>query len=116
MEAAVPPVKIFKALADEARLQILNYLASSESCCEPGDGICACELQNVTGLSQGTVSHHMKVLVQAQLVKSHKRGRWMYYSLDPEGCAAALELSQRYLNFGHFPSSSAVKVQKDEHN
>jgi ArsR family transcriptional regulator len=109
MKPAVPPVEIFKALGDEYRLQILDYLASSQSCCEPGDGICACDLQSLTGLSQGTVSHHMKVLVQALLVKYEKRGKWIYYSINPEGCAAALELPQRYLKLRHFPSSSQME-------
>ena len=116
MKVAKPPVEIFKALADESRLQILNYLASSQSCCEPGDGICACDLQNLLGLSQGTISHHMKVLVQAQLVKSQKRGKWIYYSLNPEGFAVALQLSQRCLKLGYFPNSLPMEISKDEHD
>jgi ArsR family transcriptional regulator, arsenate/arsenite/antimonite-responsive transcriptional repressor len=75
---------IFKALADPARLKILQFLATGQTgCC--GDGVCGCDLEEVTGLSQPTVSHHMKCLASAGLVTSEKRGKWMYYSLDARG-------------------------------
>jgi len=79
----------FKALSDEARLKILSYLARNDvgKCCGPEDGICACDLEAVTGLSQPTVSHHMKCLVSANLVTAEKRGKWMYYGLNPKGFA-----------------------------
>jgi ArsR family transcriptional regulator, arsenate/arsenite/antimonite-responsive transcriptional repressor len=79
---------VFKALSDPARLGILAHLASGVmGCC--GDGVCACDLEEVTGLSQPTVSHHMKCLQSAGLVRSEKRGKWMYYDLDPRGLEAA---------------------------
>jgi ArsR family transcriptional regulator, arsenate/arsenite/antimonite-responsive transcriptional repressor len=79
---------VFKALSDPARLRIVQYLASGQvGCC--GDGICACDLEELTGLTQPTVSHHMKCLASAGLVKSERRGKWMYYSLDPKGVQAA---------------------------
>jgi ArsR family transcriptional regulator, arsenate/arsenite/antimonite-responsive transcriptional repressor len=75
---------VFKALSDPARLKILAHLASDATgCC--GDGICACDLEAVTGLSQPTVSHHMKCLMSAGLVTGEKRGKWMYYSLEARG-------------------------------
>jgi ArsR family transcriptional regulator, arsenate/arsenite/antimonite-responsive transcriptional repressor len=75
---------VFKALADPARLKILQFLASGQAgCC--GDGVCGCDLENITGLSQPTVSHHMKCLASAGLVTSEKRGKWMYYALDARG-------------------------------
>jgi ArsR family transcriptional regulator, arsenate/arsenite/antimonite-responsive transcriptional repressor len=78
---------IFKALSDTARLKILMHLASdAKGCC--GDGICGCDLEAVTGLSQPTVSHHMKCLMSANLVRGDKRGKWMYYSLEPQGFKA----------------------------
>ena len=87
-------VRTFKALADEARLKILAHLVSQDArCCTPGESVCACDLEGVTGLSQPTVSHHMKVLIQAELVSGEKRGRWMYYRVDPCG----LELVQAVL-------------------
>jgi ArsR family transcriptional regulator len=80
---------LFKALSDPARLRILAHLTHSPNgaCCGPEPGVCACDLEAVTGLSQPTVSHHMKCLVSARLVKGEKRGRWMYYQIDPRGFA-----------------------------
>ncbi|MCL6525874.1 MAG: metalloregulator ArsR/SmtB family transcription factor [Thermaceae bacterium] len=93
--------KVFKALADPARLRILVHLAQNRpdgGCCglAEADSVCACDLEAVTGLSQPTVSHHMRNLVAAQLVRAEKRGRWMYYHLDPEGFA----LAQAFLAIG----------------
>lgn len=78
---------VFKALSDLARLKILAHLARNPNgaCCGPEPGVCACDLEAVTGLSQPTVSHHMKCLVSAHLVKGEKRGKWMHYQIDPKG-------------------------------
>ena len=73
-----------KALADPARLKILEFLRDPvrECCTQPG-GVCACDLERFLKLSQPTVSHHMKLLVQAGFVMAEKRGRWVFYALDP---------------------------------
>ena len=77
---------VFKALSDPARLKILQHLVQQNAgCCQPGKDICACDLESVTGLSQPTVSHHIKTLVSANLVTGEKRGRWMYYRINPKG-------------------------------
>ena len=78
---------VFKALSDPARLKILAFLAKQEGgkCCGTEEGICACDLEEVTNLSQPTVSHHMKCLVSANLVLAEKRGKWMFYRIDPKG-------------------------------
>jgi ArsR family transcriptional regulator, arsenate/arsenite/antimonite-responsive transcriptional repressor len=78
---------VFKALSDPARLKILAFLANQDDgkCCGTDEGICACDLEDVTDLSQPTVSHHMKCLVSANLVIAEKRGKWMFYRIDPEG-------------------------------
>ncbi len=80
---------VFKALSDPARLKILAHLAHNPNgaCCGPEPGVCACDLEAITGLSQPTVSHHMKSLTSARLVRGEKRGRWMYYQIDPRGFA-----------------------------
>lgn len=80
---------VFRALSDPARLKILAHLARNPNgaCCGPEPGVCACDLEAVTGLSQPTVSHHMKCLVSAHLVRGEKRGKWMYYQIDPRGFA-----------------------------
>jgi ArsR family transcriptional regulator len=71
----------FKALADPTRLAIVNRLASR------GD-TCVCEF-NSLGLSQPTISHHLRVLREAGLIEvSHKRGTWVYYRLVPEAVEA----------------------------
>jgi ArsR family transcriptional regulator, arsenate/arsenite/antimonite-responsive transcriptional repressor len=78
---------VFKALSDPARLKILAFLSSQDAakCCTNQDGICACDLEQVISLSQPTVSHHMKLLIAANLVMAEKRGKWMYYRIDQKG-------------------------------
>jgi ArsR family transcriptional regulator, arsenate/arsenite/antimonite-responsive transcriptional repressor len=78
---------VFKALSDPARLKILAFLAKQEGgkCCGTEEGICACDLESVIDLSQPTVSHHMKCLISANLVLGEKRGKWMFYRIDPKG-------------------------------
>jgi ArsR family transcriptional regulator len=69
----------FSALADPVRLRLLSMVAAS------GDGeVCACDLVEVSGRSQPTVSHHMKVLVDAGMVRREKRGLWVWYRIVPE--------------------------------
>ena len=77
----------FKALSDPARLKILRHLATQApgKCCGTGEGVCACDLEEVTGLKQPTVSHHMKCLISANLVMGEKKGKWMFYQIDPRG-------------------------------
>lgn len=62
----------FKALADPARLRILSLIA------ERGE-VCGCELVDPLGLSQPTVSHHLKILFEADLLERERRGRWIHY-------------------------------------
>ena len=68
----------FKALADPNRLRILSIISSS-----PAAETCVCDLSDPLGLSQPTVSHHMKILVEAGLLHREKRGVWAHYSLVP---------------------------------
>ena len=78
-------VNKLKALADPSRLAILEFLLHPiQSCCSREEGICACDLEDFLGLSQPTVSHHMKLLIQAGFITAEKRGRWVYYDLVPE--------------------------------
>lgn len=77
------PDRIFKALADPARIKILGFLLQPDAACCVMDGcVCACDVERVLGVSQATVSHHMKLLVDAGFVRAEKRGRWMHYSVD----------------------------------
>ena len=74
-QEAVATADLFKALADPARVLIVNALARSD---EP---VCACEFEPALGLSQPTVSHHLKKLTDAGLLEREQRGRWAYFSL-----------------------------------
>jgi ArsR family transcriptional regulator len=75
---AAATAELFKALADPARVRIVNLLATSA---EP---VCACTLYEPIGLSQPTVSHHLKKLVEAGLLEREQRGKWAYFSLRPD--------------------------------
>ena len=77
-EEAAATADLFKALADPARVRIVNTLATSS---EP---VCICNLLEPLGLSQPTVSHHMKKLLDAGLVEREQRGKWAYFSLRPD--------------------------------
>lgn len=70
--------RLLKALADPARLRLLALLARQD-----GGEACVCDLVEPVGLSQPTVSHHLKVLADAGFVTREKRGVWVYYTLVP---------------------------------
>jgi len=76
-EQAAATADVFKALADPARVRIVNVLATSD---EP---VCVCHLIEPLGLSQPTVSHHLKKLTDAGLLEREQRGKWAYFSLKP---------------------------------
>ena len=69
---------LFKALADPARVRIVNMLAAADA------GVCVCDLVPPLGLSQPTVSHHLRVLLDAGLVTREQRGKWAYFRVVPE--------------------------------
>jgi ArsR family transcriptional regulator len=70
--------RLFKALADPARVRIVNVLATQT------DAVCGCDLEEPLGLSQPTVSFHLKKLHEAGVLDREKRGIWVYYSLNRE--------------------------------
>ena len=76
-EEAAATAEVFKALADPARVRIVNVLATS------GEPVCVCHLIEPLGLSQPTVSHHLKKLTEAGLLDRDQRGKWAYYALRP---------------------------------
>lgn len=91
-------VKLLAALSDATRLQIVAMLSGQ---CE---ALCVCEIQGHFDLGQPTISHHLKILRDAQLVTWEKRGLWVYYSLNH----ATLRQTAAYLN--SLLSQSAVSV------
>jgi ArsR family transcriptional regulator len=72
----------FKVLADPARLRLLSLIGNA-----PAGEVCACDLVAPLGRSQPTVSHHLSVLVDAGLLRREKRGKWAWYSVEPERLA-----------------------------
>jgi ArsR family transcriptional regulator len=81
VEEAETTARLFRALGDPARVRIVNLLATSD---EP---VCVCELTEPLGLSQPTVSHHLKKLTEAGLLAREKQGVWAYYTIEPEAAA-----------------------------
>jgi ArsR family transcriptional regulator, arsenate/arsenite/antimonite-responsive transcriptional repressor len=80
-DEAEATASLFKALGDPARVRIVNLLATS------GGPVCVCELVGPLGLTQPTVSHHLKKLTDAGLLVREQRGTWAYYSLDGDALA-----------------------------
>jgi len=72
----------FSVLADPVRLRLLSLLASA-----PAGEACVCELVEPLGRAQPTVSHHLKILVEAGLIAGEKRGRWVWYRPVPDRLA-----------------------------
>lgn len=75
---------IFKAFCDENRIRILQLLSTGEKC--------ACKLLEEINVTQPTLSHHMKILCDSGVVVGRKDGKWMYYSISPEGKERALRI------------------------
>jgi ArsR family transcriptional regulator len=86
VSAAERLARVFKALGDPTRLRLLSLIAAAEA----GEA-CVCDLTAPVNLSQPTVSHHMKQLVDAGLVTREQRGRWAYYRVVPEALRAVSE-------------------------
>lgn len=76
--AAVDLARTLKAIADPARLRLLSMVAAHD-----GGEACVCDLTEPLGLSQPTVSHHLKILVDAGLLTREKRGVWAYFTIVP---------------------------------
>jgi ArsR family transcriptional regulator len=83
-EAAESLARVFKALADPARVKAMSMLLNA-------DEVCACDIAEGIGKSQATTSHHLGILRKAGLVTGEKRGTWVYYRALPEGLAAISE-------------------------
>lgn len=83
---------LLKALADPTRLRLVSMVAAHD-----GGEACVCELTEPLGLTQPTISHHLKVLIDAGILTRDKRGVWAYYALVPgalDAVAAVLTASQ----------------------
>lgn len=87
-KTAAQVAAVLKAMADPTRLTMLAVLAASD---EP---TCVCHLEARFHLSQPTISHHLKVLREAELVVSERRGAWVHYAIDRERLEALPGLTQ----------------------
>lgn len=87
MEDAQNVARVFKALSDPTRVRLLSLIAAN-----PDGEVCLCELTEPVELTQPTVSHHMKLLVDAGLVTRDQRGRWAYYAIDMQAFAELREV------------------------
>lgn len=76
--AAERLASVLKALAEPTRLRLVSLIAAHD-----GAEACVCDLTDPVGLSQPTVSHHLRVLVDAGLIEREQRGKWAYYRLVP---------------------------------
>src|SRR5690242_1428446 len=85
-EEAVRTAVMFKALGDPVRLRLFSLIASHE-----GGEACVCDISDV-GVSQPTVSHHLRKLREAGLLTSERRGTWVYYQVAPSVVAAMAAL------------------------
>ncbi|MEZ0367400.1 ArsR/SmtB family transcription factor [Mycobacterium sp. pUA109] len=84
---------VFKALGEPTRLRLVSLIAGHE-----GAEACVCDLTTPVGLSQPTVSHHLKTLVEAGLLERTQRGKWAYYRLVPTTFDALAEV---FVRAGH---------------
>lgn len=82
---------VLKALGEPTRLRLVSLIAAHD-----GAEACVCELTEPVGLSQPTVSHHLKVLVEAGLIEREQRGKWAYYRLVPGVLDALANLLSRH--------------------
>jgi len=80
--AAAGLAQIFRALGDPVRLRLVSLIGAHQ-----GGEVCVCDLTSAFSLTQPTISHHLKVLREAGIIDSDRRGTWVYYRLVP----AALE-------------------------
>lgn len=99
-EAAAGLARMFKALGDPVRLRLLSLVAGHE-----GGEACVCDISGSFDLSQPTISHHLKVLREAGLLESQRRGTWVYHRVAP---AALAQLALVLQVAAPTPSSAAA--------
>ena len=102
-----PDVRLFAALADPTRLAILRELVGAPE-------VCACDFTSCCDVRQPTVSHHLKVLREAGIIESERRGSWIYYRLAP-GAGERLRAFATELSGGPqlIPASSLARPTPD---
>jgi ArsR family transcriptional regulator, arsenate/arsenite/antimonite-responsive transcriptional repressor len=79
--------QVFRALGDPVRLRLVSIIGAHQ-----GGEVCVCDLTDAFDLTQPTISHHLKVLRQAGIIDSDRRGTWVYYRLVPATLKAVAAL------------------------
>ena len=93
--------RVFKALCDPRRQQILELLKSGEKC--------ACVLTDNMGMPQSSLSYHMKILCESGIVVGREEGKWTYYKISKEGSRYAMELLRKILSESNESSCGICK-------
>jgi DNA-binding transcriptional ArsR family regulator len=96
-----PDILLLSALADPTRLEIVRQLAGSAE-------VCACDFTSCCGVSQPTVSHHLKVLREAGVVTSERRGNWVYYRIAPNLIERLSGIARTLVAGGIFPAAALL--------
>jgi ArsR family transcriptional regulator len=96
-----PDINLLAALADPTRLEILRQLAASNQ-------VCACDFTDCCGVSQPTISHHLKVLRDAGAVTSERRGNWVYYRIAPNLIDRLSAIARTLVPGGIFPAEALL--------
>lgn len=91
-EIAIQAASALKALADPHRLRMLSFIGAT-----PEGEVCVCDLTELTGLSQPTVSHHLKVMRDVGILQSERRGTWVWYAISPTFEAATTGLLSTFV-------------------
>jgi ArsR family transcriptional regulator, arsenate/arsenite/antimonite-responsive transcriptional repressor len=102
-----PEIQLLQALADPTRLAIVRQLAQ--------DGeVCACDFTSCCDVRQPTVSHHLKVLREAGIVRSERRGSWIFYTLEPAAINRLTAIVGGLANGGLIPLSELTRGRARE--
>jgi ArsR family transcriptional regulator len=96
-----PDILLLSALADPTRLEILRQLAGSAE-------VCACDFTSCCDVSQPTISHHLKVLRDAGVVTSERRGNWVFYRIAPNLIERLSGIAQTLVPGGIFPAAALL--------
>ncbi len=97
--------KVFKALADEKRLRILELLQSGEKC--------ACVLIDLLEIPQSSLSYHMKILTESGIVEGRVEGKWTHYRISPFGAQIAVALLMQITSVDEECLCQGCHCQKD---
>ena len=104
-ETARTLARMFKALGDPTRVRLLSMIAAG-----PEGEACICDMIDAVGLSQPTVSHHMRLLVEAGLAVREQRGKWAYFRIAPDALHALSAALQPGGDLHDPPESRSAKL------